>query len=100
MTDIVERLRDEEYWKACSHRQTRAERLEAAAEIERLRDPWLPIDTAPKVDGDELLLWEGVLAVGRWCAADGVWQAAAGDGISRAFPTHWMPKPAPPKGEA
>jgi hypothetical protein len=75
-------------------------------------DRWQPIDTAPK-DGSKIDLW--VRFEERNTAtrcADSSWDEEAGDwhlgpGSYRAkqyvygvFPTHWMPIPASPTGEA
>lgn len=73
---------------------------EAAKELERLRAPWQPIATAPKVDASELLLWEGIVSIGYWSDFKRNWQTADGEGVRQADPTHWMPKPAPPEGES
>jgi len=71
-------------------------------EIMRLRNPWQPIDTAPK-DGTVVLLWDGIETTGYWqnytfspgswclCISGAYAQDAALDG-----PTHWAPLPAEP----
>lgn len=74
-------------------------------------DVWRPIETAPK-DGTRILLAGGGLQqinVGGWCERVGAWDCEAEgmfeDGPSwgggeEDGPTHWMPLPAPPTGEA
>ena len=61
---------------------------------------WQTIDTAPQ-DGTEVLLYcpqepgddepvtLGLFERGEWCALQEHWP--------QLFPTHWMPKPEPPK---
>ena len=77
-------------------------------EAERLVAPrpmlvaWRPIETAPKTDGEFILLYDKELdhyAVGEWWKIPehrdgGEWW----DGESPLFPTHWMPLPEPPHG--
>lgn len=83
---------------------------------------WQPIETAPK-DGTTIIMWHGKsglkdrVVVGAYDAsAHYPWRFlnnpfplcdrehdGGGDGMSNAFttePTHWMPLPKPPAGEA
>lgn len=64
-----------------------------AAEIAALRQPWQPIETAPK-DGTRVLLSTptGKIADGAFYQRYGVWSWP----YVMANPTHWMPLPAPP----
>lgn len=65
---------------------------------------WLPIETAPK-DATDLLLWNGVAVTGYWSKSyGGYWRLVeagshAEDNSVDEPITHWMPLPAPPKGE-
>ena len=53
---------------------------------------WQPIETAPKVEDIELLLWCCDRAViGNW------WDGWNDCEYGPIHPTHWMPLPAPPK---
>lgn len=59
---------------------------------------WRPIETAPKDQDTEVLIWNGYqMGVARWC--DTMWVVEdiiyADDGLAAA-PTHWMPLPEPP----
>jgi hypothetical protein len=68
---------------------------------------WRPIASAPHVEGQPILLWDGDVSVGQW---DGhrSWYAVSGGsyvwegdddrgGIARIDdPSHWMPLPEPP----
>lgn len=63
---------------------------------------WQPIETAPRVDGEYLLLWCGWPETG--CAVDKPkrgkrdWYSEPA-GINPIFHvTHWMPLPPPPLG--
>ena len=68
---------------------------------------WQPIETAPK--DDEILLYgrynsdsQGYMPrpmVGRWGTFHKRWEIHAGSRFG-IRPTHWMPLPAPPQGEA
>lgn len=78
---------------------------ECLREICRLKNPWQPIETAPK-DGSTILLWDGVETTGYWkeySFSPGSWQLAmtgsyAQDG-DLDNPTHWAPLPEPPEGQ-
>lgn len=63
------------------------------AAIAALRQPWQPIETAPK-DGTRVLLSTptGKVADGAFYQRYGVWSWP----YVMANPTHWMPMPAPP----
>ncbi len=62
---------------------------------------WQPIESAPK-DGTRVLGFVGRWVIVRWAVrfsehygdTSGGWYDGEIDG--RAFPTHWMPLPAPP----
>lgn len=81
-----------------------ADFFEAAKRHERMGN-WQPIETAPKVDGERILLFTGRdgrwgTLIGKWMAwndGSGEWYEDDGPGIDNA--THWMPLPAPPKDE-
>jgi hypothetical protein len=69
-----------------------ADALEAAG--------WRPIDTAPKDDGQHVLLhgygdgFDDCTIVGWWCKDRERWMPF--DGYARVLPSHWMPLPEPP----
>lgn len=100
-----------------------ADMIEAQArEIERLRNPWQPIETAPK-DGTRVMLWRGFPEFGEWpemviaewhdyewqwpdsshlrgtSSTHGEWtREHLYNGYSSASDfTHWMPLPEPPQ---
>lgn len=115
----INSLTHEEAVQLCDHIDAQA------AEIERLRQPWQPIETAPK-DGTLILLGRGQQEDCEAISAPGFWQEGWEDSIDdmgcdsgfvdvnfqqfnggRSFgaekhrtapsqPTHWMPLPAPP----
>lgn len=62
---------------------------------------WQPIETAPKVHplnlGDDLLLAWVAPGIGEWIYVVGNWRGEWMSGSHKAYPTHWMPLPAPPK---
>lgn len=68
-----------------------------AHEVLRLREAqvWQPIETAPK-DGEEVLVFFGVVAMEVASIKDGEWIVACEARPCFAKPTHWMPLPAPP----
>ena len=72
---------------------------QAADELDRLRDPWQPIETAPKPyspirgklsDGTEIsnMWWDMDCAVDDYGNTMGGWMCGRGNPIN---PTHWMP---------
>jgi len=70
---------------------------ELEAEIEKLRNPWQPIETAPK-DGMYIL----VTAPDYGCKVMFWYQDGWDDGdfeSGSSWPAHWMPLPEPPKTE-
>jgi hypothetical protein len=65
---------------------------------------WQPIETAsPKIHpfhgGDDLLLGWVVPGIGEWFCVVGQWRGEWWSGDDRAYPTHWMPLPDPPKAD-
>lgn len=65
------------------------------------RETWQPIATAPQVHplngGDDLLLYWEAPAIGEPIMEVGQWRDGWWSGANKAFPTHWMPLPAPPE---
>lgn len=64
---------------------------------------WQPIETAPKIEGDRLLVaWpnrQAWVTIGFWSDEYHGLKAWADDMTENPFvpqPTHWMPLPAPP----
>ena len=58
---------------------------------------WQPIETAPR-DGISILLAHDIfeyVVIGFWSETEDT-EMWAGTGYDGAFPTHWMPLPAPP----
>lgn len=63
---------------------------------------WQPIDTAPK-DDEPVLVWYPQAFRGRGGCYVALWQDGAWWAAVNAFkfkPSHWMPLPVPPIGEA
>lgn len=82
-----------------------AEIEELQAEIEALKNPWRPIETAPR-DGTYLLLFipdygdEKHIGFGDedgFLIDDGAIEFLDEEGDMDNYPTHWMPLPQPPK---
>lgn len=80
----------------------------ARAALAAMPSQWRPIDSAPR-DGTDILLYcppVGKFAeendIGRWNQSLGQWQMPDHQcgGYGKCDPTHWMPRPAPPKPES
>lgn len=57
---------------------------------------WLPIETAEKIDGEDIYVLTVAAGIGEVHIS--TWDGYYGDGIfSDNRPTHWQPLPAPPK---
>ena len=94
-------------WAACDA-GVRARFLEQAAPVVAgMREPWLPIETAP-LDQAILLAVNGEVVPGFWRASEAPWpwvvldryEADSIDGFARTSPTHWQPLPQPPQPPA
>lgn len=59
-----------------------------------LAPQWQPIETAPREELEDLILFNGKVFVGGWW--EGVWADSVSDYASPQ-PTHWMPLPQPPE---
>jgi hypothetical protein len=60
---------------------------------------WQPIETAPKGDGDYILVFPalmGVPLVVTWCPVRHFWRMAMTEKKTPFKPTHWMPLPQKP----
>ena len=60
---------------------------------------WRPIETVPKIQGQDVLLWMPGWACGFegwWSGPEMGWRLARCP-IDHVHPTHWMPLPEPPK---
>ena len=69
----------------------------AEGEVVRLREPWQPIETAPK-DGVFALITDGdVVQIGYYEDHLTAWRSDADQCRLWSDPTHWQPLPAPPK---
>ncbi len=69
----------------------------AEAEVVRLREPWQPIETAPK-DGVFVLITDGdVVQIGYYEDHLTAWRSDADQCRLWSDPTHWQPLPAPPE---
>lgn len=88
-----------EVWKCLVDAQAEGTKRELAVELGR---QWLPIETAPKVDYEPLLVVDTDLGVclGYWAPDDddipGDWMAQDTAGEYCGDLTHWMPLPAAP----
>ena len=62
---------------------------------------WRPIETAPK-DGEIVLLFTRgrFMFLGWWNMGIKLWYSGRPLAFDLEQPTHWMPLPAPPKGES
>lgn len=61
---------------------------------EWMKDEWQPIETAPKDEETEILIWTGIsMYVATWSGVDDKWFAS---GLPFMMPTHWRPLPKPP----
>ena len=69
----------------------------AEGEVVRLREPWQPIETAPK-DGVFALITDGdVVQIGYYEDHLTAWRSDADQCRLWSDPTHWQPLPAPPE---
>ena len=69
----------------------------AEGEVVRLREPWQPIETAPK-DGVFVLITDGdVVQIGYYEDHLTAWRSDADQCRLWSDPTHWQPLPAPPE---
>jgi hypothetical protein len=68
--------------------------------VEPTKGVWYPIETAPKEDGSEYLVWDGVNG---WLVEYGSYGGmepkhnGCGCCVIGVEATHWMPLPEPPK---
>jgi hypothetical protein len=73
-------------------------------------DDWQPIETAPKVDGARVIVWDGRevntvdysppsrIGINGQIEIPESWVQISHSGRTSSFsPTHWMPLPDPPK---
>lgn len=65
-------------------------------------DDWRPIETANFDAIDDVLISDGeYVTLGWYCDTEGVWMdSVMPEGSTPAPPTHWQPKPAPPRKPA
>lgn len=81
-------------FEALAKRVGEAEARAEKAEAELAKHKWQPIETAPKIELAEVVLWNGkTVCAGSWW--EGSWSTLH-DYIDPQ-PTHWMPLPEPPK---
>lgn len=79
-------------------KEWRLSRQEIANALNRARDGWFPIETAPK---DEMFIWayrrEGKWSIGlAYRNVSGGWSCAYGSDAPK-HATHWAPLPSPPE---
>lgn len=93
--------RDDAHWKF--KREIDAQRAARARALGTGAD-WQPIETAPRVhplnDGRDLLLAWVAPGIGEWVVVVGHWRDGWWTGEHKAFPTHWMYAPDPPRALA
>lgn len=95
MTDLAVQMRAAAHLESARHAPRTTAAIEAlnagVAEIERR---WLPIEAAPRVELEDINVWNGVVVqCGMWW--EGLWVSSTQDVIDPQ-PTHWTPLPAPP----
>ena len=117
-TEAVERNRVEADWPRHVHTALQALHALEAAGCQIVRG-WLPIESAPK-DGEPVLIWKpDERMVGEymmmaywseynmqddagWVPVGGVNKQGYRSSVThtdQGYPTHWMPRPAPPAGK-
>lgn len=61
---------------------------------------WRPIETAPK-DGTLVIIYDPRSHRAYACGFEfGIWQTGVWDSRGPVSPTHWLPLPPPPEGDA